>query len=505
MEAFQKEVEDDLASLQTQLQQLPENNACPELQCIRETLNEAIQLRSEALLDIRKAALLHSIHFTTEQSPMNAVQAPQLVTSTIDQTNSVDTSHHDDRVCRGTNWGNVTELFVFYMRKLDGSTHRQYGVIVRRVDPNDCALLLEEGVDGIGCGEMEEGRGGILLMCIHTPRKKDELPCRDGVGICAFGNRCRFHHGVLVYADQLHAASTHIEVPCEVICKTATGGPMWCRGTATNISTTSVTVKVSDGVLSLPIEQVLPFLPADTHNRVEGYVYDSDEEEEELDEAMSVPEEKRRELQEMRRELELTGNTDEEFGQWMKYTSGLGLKLLRRYGYRAGESLKGSHHALCAPLEIVSYPPGCSLDYIMEQKQRQAGTASRRPKKKRRHKDELEDEEEDNEAGAFELLNKTRGGLMNLEQEQSAQKKAAEAEGTHQMELSKIRRAKTSEADLRKLSLECQHKIRNVTEQLKSVEDNMKRHRGECTLSTICVLASLPTCSHTYMRPYLHT
>eukprot|EP00921_Rhytidocystis_pertsovi_P008727 GHVQ01014209.1.p3 GENE.GHVQ01014209.1~~GHVQ01014209.1.p3 ORF type:complete len:163 (+),score=36.92 GHVQ01014209.1:1612-2100(+) len=114
----------------------------------------------------------------------------------------------------------------------------------------------------------------------------------------------------------------------------------------------------------------------------------------------------------------------------------------------------------------------------MEQKQRQAGTASRRPKKKRRHKDELEDEEEDNEAGAFELLNKTRGGLMNLEQEQSAQKKAAEAEGTHQMELSKIRRAKTSEADLRKLSLECQHKIRNVTEQLKSVEDNMKRHRG---------------------------
>eukprot|EP00922_Rhytidocystis_sp_ex-Travisia-forbesii_P064794 GHVS01096224.1.p1 GENE.GHVS01096224.1~~GHVS01096224.1.p1 ORF type:complete len:324 (+),score=72.63 GHVS01096224.1:122-973(+) len=154
---------------------------------------------------------------------------------------------------------------------------------------------------------------------------------------------------------------------------------------------------------------------------------------------------------------------DRQFGAWMKHTSGLGLKMLQKYGYEIGTAIgRRCEGALVNPIPIVVHPPRKSLDFIASAKRKAVRTDGSSIPKRRKEE----------EASMFALLNKSNGGrgLMNST--------TTVAKGDHEEKMRTLRKATIKESDLRKEILMCEHQIREVEEQVKHAEDNLNRHKG---------------------------
>lgn len=58
-----------------------------------------------------------------------------------------------------------------------------------------------------------------------------------------------------------------------------------------------------------------------------------------------------------------------EFGEWERYTKGIGSKLMAKMGYEQGRGLGRQSQGIINPIEQIVYPPGRSLDHCIKLKQ----------------------------------------------------------------------------------------------------------------------------------------
>eukprot|EP00922_Rhytidocystis_sp_ex-Travisia-forbesii_P070991 GHVS01105960.1.p1 GENE.GHVS01105960.1~~GHVS01105960.1.p1 ORF type:complete len:552 (+),score=149.05 GHVS01105960.1:87-1658(+) len=182
---------------------------------------------------------------------------------------------------------------------------------------------------------------------------------------------------------------------------------------------------------------------------------------------------------------------DLHFGSWMRHTSGLGLKMLQKYGYEIGTPIgrNRSEGSLVNPIPIVVHPQRKSLDFIAAAKakrkirdggDRQTCGSSGDGKVGRRRKAG----EKKKEASMFALLNEVScSSLQSLDNRR-------ESWGSHEEQMRTLRKARVDEGDLRKQILVCEQKIREVGEQAKHAEDNLNRHKGVGGVSQLVLVYS---------------
>eukprot|EP00922_Rhytidocystis_sp_ex-Travisia-forbesii_P070992 GHVS01105961.1.p1 GENE.GHVS01105961.1~~GHVS01105961.1.p1 ORF type:complete len:555 (+),score=160.54 GHVS01105961.1:87-1667(+) len=184
---------------------------------------------------------------------------------------------------------------------------------------------------------------------------------------------------------------------------------------------------------------------------------------------------------------------DNHFGSWMRHTSGLGLKMLQKYGYEIGTPIGRNrpHGALVNPIPIVVHPQRKSLDFIAaakaKRKVRESGgdrqtSGGDGSKIGRRRKGEKA-----KEASMFALLNEVSMQSSVVDRGGGGD---SSTEGCHDEQMRKLRKACVDEVDLRKQILICEQKIREVGEQAKHAEDNLNRHKGVGGVSQLVLVYS---------------
>eukprot|EP00049_Salpingoeca_infusionum_P010225 m.173330 g.173330 ORF g.173330 m.173330 type:complete len:671 (+) comp14584_c0_seq5:104-2116(+) len=66
----------------------------------------------------------------------------------------------------------------------------------------------------------------------------------------------------------------------------------------------------------------------------------------------------------------LAGQSDTDFGRWEEWSRGFASKMMEKQGYIKGQGLGRDKSGRVNPVPIVLLPPGKSLDYIMEKKEK---------------------------------------------------------------------------------------------------------------------------------------
>ncbi|OTF69073.1 hypothetical protein BLA29_007354 [Euroglyphus maynei] len=68
-------------------------------------------------------------------------------------------------------------------------------------------------------------------------------------------------------------------------------------------------------------------------------------------------------------DVQIPDLTSGEFGDWERFTKGIGSKLMAKMGYKQGNGLGLKSQGIVNPIEQIVYPPGRSLDHCIKLKQ----------------------------------------------------------------------------------------------------------------------------------------
>jgi hypothetical protein len=151
---------------------------------------------------------------------------------------------------------------------------------------------------------------------------------------CTFKENCKYSHGEIVkYSDvKLFQAPDYklLKKRCHVLVKTEKS--LWKPGSVLecipDLETCQVKLHNSTKTVSLPFSEILPPINDRKHESSSDLsTDDSSDSEEDLENNSS------------RNVLQI----DDNFGEWEKYTTGFGSKMLEKYGYKSGLGLGKSN------------------------------------------------------------------------------------------------------------------------------------------------------------------
>lgn len=205
-------------------------------------------------------------------------------------------------------------------------------------------------------------------------------------------NDCKFSHGEIFEFSKLKPYKdpnfTRLKFKCHILVKTDSDN-LWKLGNVLEASHDSKTcrVKLQGNSFEAGFENLLP--PDDSES---GSDLSSDSESENEIETYS------------------SSNVflvDDSFGEWEKFTKGFGTKIMEKLGYVKGSGLGKNNDGRCDPVPARLYIQGKSLDYNMEQNEKQAQkTVEEKIKKESlRHQKSSEAYYGRNENNVFSFIN----------------------------------------------------------------------------------------------------
>ncbi|EDQ92163.1 uncharacterized protein MONBRDRAFT_35954 [Monosiga brevicollis MX1] len=204
-----------------------------------------------------------------------------------------------------------------------------------------------------------ETDGQNCLVDFQRPLSADMCTCPAFLqGHCRFDTGCSWSHGHRVSVDALKPAA---EQPLEInaLCLVRSGPRLWRRALLRGVAddgqalvswvTPLGVASGSTDVIAVSSDHLAPMCAeAETLSDDDDSDGDSDDDAEEDT-------------------VTTTARIDvKTFGAWERHTSGIGLKLLQKYGYKPGDGLGADKRGRVEPVAALVVPAGKSLDKIMQ-------------------------------------------------------------------------------------------------------------------------------------------
>ncbi|KAK5650106.1 hypothetical protein RI129_001135 [Pyrocoelia pectoralis] len=259
-----------------------------------------------------------------------------------------------------------------------------------------CSVLLDEGEQH----SFEEIKVKIMFI---NPTHQEMLPCPYLMeGDCKFDDeQCKYSHGEIVLFSTLkeyNEPNFELSVGSIVLAKQI--DKLWGRAKIIKVTGENCIVQFESSKknLKLQLHEVLP-LDSDGEEDISD---DDDYSEREDVINMSL--------------LNTPGN--QVFGDWEKYTRGIGSKLMHKMGYIIGTGLGRYSDGRTEPVPAVVLPPGKSLDHCMNLREKAGGDKDlfnvekklKRLAKKQEKKNLKAYEREKKKVNVFNFLNETLAG-----------------------------------------------------------------------------------------------
>lgn len=170
-------------------------------------------------------------------------------------------------------------------------------------------------------------------------------------GICNYNEDCKYSHGELILYSRCepYIAIEYDKLKKNLHVHVKTDDMIWKPGTIVSVDQLETTceVKMQNGTKSIVnFEDILPPYRSDDDDSSEFSMSDFDD----CDEMPSFV------------RAFVAPNT---FGEWEKFTSGFGSKMLQKFGYELGKGLGKNGEGIIEPVQAKIYIPGKSLDFNM--------------------------------------------------------------------------------------------------------------------------------------------
>lgn len=209
--------------------------------------------------------------------------------------------------------------------------------------------------------EDDEGEVHVKVFFLN-PTLDRMKPCDFFfLGRCNFEETCKYSHGQTVsfsslksYQDPCYSLLKH---KCHVLVKTENN--LWKPATVIECSHDLKTcqVKLQNGKTSdFSFSEILP--PLDTSSSSDSSDLSSDDSEGE----------------ESHVTFSNVFQVDNNFGDWEKFTKGIGSKIMQKLGYVTGKGLGKRSDGICEPVSAKIYIQGKSLDFNMEHNEKKGQT-----------------------------------------------------------------------------------------------------------------------------------
>jgi G-patch domain/Zinc finger C-x8-C-x5-C-x3-H type (and similar) len=302
---------------------------------------------------------------------------------------------------------------------------------------------------------IEEDDDGEVFVKVFflNPTSDDMKPCDFFFeNSCTFESSCKFSHGECVafsslksYQDPCYSLLKH---KCHVLVKTES--KLWKPATIIECSQDHKTcqVKLQSGkITDKSFSDILP--PLDTRSGSDSSDLSSDDSEDE-DSQITFPN---------------VFRVDNNFGDWEKFTKGIGSKIMQKLGYVTGEGLGKRKQGICEPVSAKIYIQGKSLDFNMEHNARKGQTTVEGKLKKDslRHQKMSEKNYSRNETDLFSLINT----IGTIKPATSTVTKKSEEIASH------------SKAELNIANFKIEEEIKKSQKSLEKIKESLRRQKSD--------------------------
>eukprot|EP01067_Filipodium_phascolosomae_P000649 Filipodium_phascolosomae@DN1490_c0_g1_i2.p1 len=202
------------------------------------------------------------------------------------------------------------------------------------------------------------------------------------------------------------------------------------------------------------------------------------------------------------------------FGEWEKYTSGFGSRMLAKMGYKKGGPLGSENRdpilgpARLYPVPIRVIPPRMSLDFIGQKEGRlpkKRGKRGSGKRKRQRGEDGiLEEVKEPREAECFALVTSLSSAAGSTDAViEKVKKNQKQQQAVEEAKLNKVRRGDHSEKELRTRLVRLEQEQKQLMEQMEEVTGHVERHTSNINMSPNSGLRETYSSAHSAHEQHL--
>lgn len=205
----------------------------------------------------------------------------------------------------------------------------------------------------------------VLILFLH-PVNKSMIPCPFYLdGKCKYASAdCRFSHGELIalmdLKDYKEPNYSLLKKKCEVLAKQE---KLWTRGTIKSVDfdLKKCKVQISNKEFNCDFADVFPIV---RDNNDDSDLSSNDSEDSEIEDVLIPP---------VSFSNLFHPKDSSALGEWEKFTTGFGSKMMAKMGYMPGKGLGIRGNGIVTPVTAQIIPQGCSLDHILNLREQANG------------------------------------------------------------------------------------------------------------------------------------
>ncbi|KAM3728024.1 Zinc finger CCCH-type with G patch domain-containing protein [Dirofilaria immitis] len=316
-------------------------------------------------------------------------------------------------------------------------------IIDRAVHFHDAVIL-----DFVKNSNVEENDLKVKVLYGH-PLETAMIACEYFLDDrCNFGNECRFSHGEEVsFSDLREYQQPDISMVREGSLVLVLGeNKLWSSARVTAIDNEKLAVRLLITEKEIAVDQ----------SKIYPIPQLSDDTEDEVD-TESLASTSREEYKQERCGSVTVG----VIGDWEKHTRGIGMKLLLKMGYRAGEGLGRKSDGIVHAIQPVIFPRNKSLDMCVEAKNKKVTDRMKSRQEQVRQTITKQLKAIEKPVDVFELLNDKLNKTSNMEEERNEMK-----------EMESLQNNSSTDLGIQSLDLD---------KKLKQLKDKERKLRGGIT------------------------
>ncbi|XP_065830314.1 zinc finger CCCH-type with G patch domain-containing protein-like [Oscarella lobularis] len=348
---------------------------------------------------------------------------------------------------------------------------------------SQCRAPYQESYGGLSyhnaivvCEETSNDKAKQVRVLFTHPTSKSMIPCPYYLdNKCKFSDeKCRGSHGHIVNVEDLdpYVEPDFTQLVLASRCLVKQDDNLWHAGTIS---------AVVDGHYQIKLDALNKEVAAGPQDL---FPLEEEEEEEDNDDIEEGEGEQGREEEDLR--VLAPAALPNEFGEWEKYTTGIGSKLLQKMGFSLGKGLGKKGEGIQEPIDIVILPPGKSLDVCVELKKKKQ---LKNPfKTRRKHKGTAKGKQKNqNNPNVFDFINQKLGKGVSQRREAPKKEEVKGPEGAEYfhfdnsaLPIRKRAQKERSKSDenLNVKLVKIQEEIKRVQRKLVPLEQALSRNEG---------------------------